>query len=119
MRKLDVILATVLGVALQAACTPIGDGAMIVRGQAMDPAAELYRICLLDTRDAAGTVVDRQTVPGTFEEIVFIAPRTADYSFAISCQGADETYQSPTFRVGPSDRYENPIDLGRVVLKRP
>ncbi len=85
----------------------------------MDPASELYRLCLLDTRDATGTVVERRTVSGKFEATMTIEPRTADYSFAISCQGADETYQSPTFRVGPTDRYTNPIDLGRIILKRP
>lgn len=119
MRRPDAIFVAILGLAVQAACTPIGDGAMIVRGQAVDSVADLYQVCLLDTRDAAGTVVDRRTVSGEFAATIIIEPRTADYSFAISCQGADETYQSPTFRVGPADRYTDPIDLGRVVLKRP
>jgi hypothetical protein len=100
------------------ACAPIGDGVLIVRGQAEDAASVQYRLCLLDTRDAAGAIVDRRTVSGDFRETIIIAPRIADYSFAISCSGADETYQSPVFRVGPSDRYSDPIDLGRIVLKR-
>lgn len=119
MRRVCAIFVLGVSLVMQAACTPIGDGALKVRGQVVAPELEPYRACLLDTRDGSGVVVERQNVSGKFASTVIIEPRTADYSFAISCQGADETYQSPTFRVGATDRYENPIDLGRVVLKRP
>jgi hypothetical protein len=100
------------------ACAPIDDGALTIRGRAEDAASVAYGLCLLDTRDAAGAIVDRRTVSGEFAEAIIIAPRVADYSFAISCSGADETYQSPLFRVGPSDRSSDSVDLGRIVLKR-
>jgi hypothetical protein len=98
------------------ACAPIGDEGLTVRGRAEDAASVAYGLCLLDTRDVAGAVVDRRPVFGEFNETIIIAPRVADYSFAISCSGAAETYQSPIFRVEPSS---DPIDLGRIVLKRP
>ncbi len=81
----------------------------------MDANAVLYEVCLLDTRDATGAIVDRRRVSGEFREAIIVAPGEATYAFAISCMGANETYQSPSIRVDPSD----PVDLGRVVLKRP
>jgi hypothetical protein len=106
---------TMLGVALLAGCVSVNEGNLIVRGQAVDPAAAPYEACLLDTRDVRGGIIDRRRVSGTFHEAIVVAPGEAEYSFALSCAGADETYQSPRFRVEPSE----PVDLGHITLKRP
>jgi hypothetical protein len=113
MRGVNMIAA--LGLALLAGCVSVNEGNLIVQGQAVDASSALYEACLLDTRDARGAIIDRRRVSGGFREAIVVGPGEADYSFAISCAGANETYQSPGFRVDASA----PIDLGRVVLKRP
>jgi hypothetical protein len=106
-----VAIALVAGLA---GCVSVNEGNLIVQGQAVDPASAPYEVCLLDTRDVRGGIIDRRRVAGAFRETIVVAPGEAEYSFALSCAGADETYQSPRVRVEPSD----PVDLGRVVLKR-
>lgn len=115
MRRAHTIFAAALGLTMPVACTSVDEGNLIVQGQAVDANATPYVACLLDTRNAAGGIIDRRRVSGDFHETIIVAPQEADYSFAISCVGADETYQSKGFRVEPPDT----VNLGRVPLKRP
>jgi hypothetical protein len=114
MRQGRAIFA-MLWLALPAACTSVDEGNLIVQGHAVDVNAARYETCLLDTRNAAGATIDRRRVSGEFRETIIVAPGEATYGFAISCAGANETYQSKGFRVEPPDT----VDLGRVTLKRP
>jgi hypothetical protein len=114
MRHACTVFAAALGLALPA-CSSVDEGNLIVQGEAADANAALYEACLLDTRGAAGAIIDRRRVAGAFHEAIIVAPQEAEYSFAISCAGANETFQSKGFRVAPPGS----VDLGRVVLKRP
>jgi hypothetical protein len=111
MRGIGIVLAFGL---LVAGCVSVNEGNLVVHGQAVDAASVPYEACLLDTRDFKGVTFDRRRISGDFRESIVVGPVETDYSFAISCAGANETYQSPSFRFDPSE----PIDVGRVILKR-
>jgi hypothetical protein len=95
-----------------------GDGALRVSGRIVDPSGSGYRKCWISLHDRNGDVVDRADVPPAFSETFVIEPAERDYHFTLGCDGTASIYKTGVFTVRGGKRFDNPIDLGTLVLAR-
>jgi hypothetical protein len=90
-----------------------------VAGHVQDRRAVSYEDCSLEVREAeTGRVVASRTVSGAFVETVLVSQTGGDYSVSVRCSGAAEAFVSKKIRLGSHETYDNPVDLGTVVLPR-
>ena len=113
------LIAMMLAVGL-AGCT--GENAFIVRGRITDVQDAAYRSCWISVYQTGGVLVDHSDdindIKGRFKSTFIVAPASRDYYFTLGCKGTGAVHETQVYRIG-ADRFENPIDLGQIILERP
>ena len=93
------------------------DGGFRVRGELVMPSASPCRMRLHDAKD--GRVLRERAVSGSFDEVFTIDVLSHDYYLSIACEGVTESFKSETVRLGGRRRYDDPLNLGKIVLPPP
>jgi len=102
-----------------ASCISVAaDGAVRLRGEAVDQTGRRYDQCTLTLHSETGEALQTSQVPGEFIETFVIEPRLRTYYVSAVCTGAKTDAKSATFRAGTKEQYEKPVDLGKLTLPR-
>ena len=71
---------------------------------------------LHDAKD--GRVLRERAVSGSFDEVITISPVPDDYYLTIACDGVTQSFKSGPCGLGGRRRYDDPLNLGKIVLPR-
>lgn len=112
-----------VGVALLAISTAscilvAADGAVRLRGEAVDQSGRGYDQCKLTLHSEGGDALQTSQVSSDFLETFVIEPRLRTYYVTAACAGAKDEAKSAMFRAGAKEQYEKPVDLGKLILPR-
>lgn len=102
-----------------ASCISVAaDGAVRLRGEAVDQTGQRYEQCRLTLYSERGEALQTAQVSGHFLETFVIEPRPRKYYVTAACPGSKAEAKSTTFRAGEKGQYENPVDLGKLTLPK-
>ena len=96
----------------------VADGAARFRGRVVSDAGEDLKKCVFELyRVENNRLARRFEIKGDFDLGLAISPISAEYYVLITCEGYSG-YKSDVYELGGSKYMDNPINLGKIVLKR-
>lgn len=97
-----------------------GESAARIRGAIVDERGVAHDSCRLELLDKARErVLDYRTVEGEFAVTFVLPPRPASYRLRIACKTSAAIYLGEPLELGELKKtYDQPVDLGSVVLRR-
>ena len=114
--RITIILIVIL-IGVLSSC--IGDGLLLVRGKVVNSDGKPIDKCIFALYYAENEhLIASNEINSEFELDFPIDPRSQEYFMVIRCPDVDLHYKTDIYEIDGLDYATNPIDLGKIVLKR-